>query len=177
LTVTDPTEPVVDPDRRAVLALLAALYALVVAPDSLSEEGSGNVLRITLLVVRWPLLAVGAMVGLRRRLSVRAEWRRAALELGLAGCGARHVGLVGRLGRLLDLHRELRPVQRDLRRSWRRSGRDALAVHRRLRDRRRCRATRRLERQTAQDTTTGRPEAMGRRDAYAADTLGESPGR
>jgi membrane protein len=34
-----------------------------------------------------------------------------------------------------------------------------------------------LERQTARDTTTGRPEAMGRRDAYAADTLGESPGR
>jgi membrane protein len=34
-----------------------------------------------------------------------------------------------------------------------------------------------LERQTARDTTAGRPEAMGRRDAYAADTLGESPGR
>lgn len=33
-----------------------------------------------------------------------------------------------------------------------------------------------LERQTARDTTTGRPEPMGRRDAYAADTLGESPG-
>ena len=34
-----------------------------------------------------------------------------------------------------------------------------------------------LERQTARDTTTGRPETMGRRDAYAADTLGDSPGR
>ena len=34
-----------------------------------------------------------------------------------------------------------------------------------------------VKRQTARDTTTGRPQPMGRRDAYAADTLGESPGR
>ena len=34
-----------------------------------------------------------------------------------------------------------------------------------------------LERQTAWDTTTGRPKPMGRRDAYAADIVGESRGR
>jgi membrane protein len=34
-----------------------------------------------------------------------------------------------------------------------------------------------LKRQTARDTTTGRPEPTGRRrDACTADTLGESPG-
>jgi membrane protein len=32
-----------------------------------------------------------------------------------------------------------------------------------------------LERQTARDTTKGTPEPRGRRDAYAADTVGESP--
>lgn len=31
-----------------------------------------------------------------------------------------------------------------------------------------------LERQTAQDTTTGHPKEMGQREAYAADTLGET---
>ncbi|MGI9030876.1 MAG: hypothetical protein ACR2HP_12970 [Ilumatobacteraceae bacterium] len=31
-----------------------------------------------------------------------------------------------------------------------------------------------LERQTREDTTTGASEPMGRRGAYAADTLGET---
>jgi membrane protein len=31
-----------------------------------------------------------------------------------------------------------------------------------------------LEAQTAEDTTEGSPKAMGRRDAKAADTLGET---
>jgi membrane protein len=31
-----------------------------------------------------------------------------------------------------------------------------------------------LEHQTARDTTRGRPEPMGARDAYVADTLGET---
>jgi membrane protein len=31
-----------------------------------------------------------------------------------------------------------------------------------------------IERQTAKDTTDGRPQPMGRRDAYAADTVGET---
>jgi membrane protein len=34
-----------------------------------------------------------------------------------------------------------------------------------------------LEHQTARDTTTGKPRAMGERNAYVADTLGESPDR
>jgi membrane protein len=34
-----------------------------------------------------------------------------------------------------------------------------------------------LERQTERETTAGRPRSLGRRDARAADTLGESPGR
>ena len=34
-----------------------------------------------------------------------------------------------------------------------------------------------LERQTALDTTAGRPQPMGERDAYAADTVGESRSR
>ena len=34
-----------------------------------------------------------------------------------------------------------------------------------------------LERQTAVDTTVGRRRRMGRRGAYAADTLGEAPAR
>ena len=33
-----------------------------------------------------------------------------------------------------------------------------------------------LERQTAVDTTTGRPEPLGERDAHAADTLGRASG-
>ena len=32
-----------------------------------------------------------------------------------------------------------------------------------------------IERQTARDTTTGRPKPRGERGAYAADTVGEKP--
>ena len=32
-----------------------------------------------------------------------------------------------------------------------------------------------IERQTARDTTTGRPKPRGERGAYAADTVGKKP--
>src|ERR671918_220431 len=87
----------------AVLGLLVALAALVVAPNSLSGDGSMRVLRAVVVML----------------------WLYISAYVAIAGA---------------ELNAE-------------------------------------LERQTARDTTTGRPEPMGQRDAYVADTLGESPDR
>jgi membrane protein len=161
----------------AVLGLLVALYALVVAPNSLSDEGSSGVLRTTLLVVRWPLLAIAAMVGLAviyRFAPDRAEPRWNWVSIGAVFATlvwlAASVGFSiysANFGRYNETYGALGAVVVMM--LWLYISAYAAVAGAEL--------NAELERQTARDTTTGRPEAMGRREAYAADTLGESPGR
>ena len=160
----------------AVVALLVALCALIVAPNSLSDEGSTGVLRTTLLVVRWPLLAVAAMCGLAviyRYAPNRAEPRWNWVSIGAVFATvvwlAASVGFSiysANFGRYNETYGALGAVVVMM--LWLYISAYATVAGAEL--------NAELERQTARDTTTGRPEAMGRRDAHAADTLGDSPG-
>jgi membrane protein len=160
-----------------VLGLLVALYALVVAPNSISDEGSMSLLKTTLLVVRWPLLAIAAMVGLAviyRYAPDRAEprWNWASIGAVFATLVwlAASVGFSiysANFGRYNETYGALGAVVVMM--LWLYISAYATVAGAEL--------NAEMERQTVRDTTTGRPEAMGRREAYAADTLGESPGR
>jgi membrane protein len=161
----------------AVVGLLVALYALVVAPNSISDEGSMSLLRTTLLVVRWPLLAIAAMVGLAviyRYAPNRAEPRWNWVSIGAVFATlvwlAASVGFSiysANFGRYNETYGALGAVVVMM--LWLYISAYAAVAGAEL--------NAEMERQTVRDTTTGRPEAMGRRDAYAADTVGESPGR
>jgi membrane protein len=161
----------------AVVGLLVALYALVVAPNSISDEGSMGLLRTTLLVVRWPLLAIAAMVGLAviyRYAPDRAEPRWNWVSIGAVFATlvwlAASVGFSiysANFGRYNETYGALGAVVVMM--LWLYISAYAAVAGAEL--------NAEMERQTVRDTTTGRPEAMGRREAYAADTLGESPGR
>jgi membrane protein len=160
----------------AVVALLVALYALIVAPNSLSEEGSSSVLRTTLLVVRWPLLAVAAMCGLAviyryapNRDEPRWNWVSIGAVFATVVWLAASVGFSiysANFGRYNETYGALGAVVVMM--LWLYISAYATVAGAEL--------NAELERQTARDTTTGRPEAMGRREAHAADTLGDSPG-
>jgi membrane protein len=160
----------------AVVALLVALYALIVAPNSLSEEGSSSVLRTTLLVVRWPLLAVAAMCGLAviyryapNRDEPRWNWVSIGAVFATVVWLAASVGFSiysANFGRYNETYGALGAVVVMM--LWLYISAYAAVAGAEL--------NAELERQTARDTTTGRPEAMGRREAHAADTLGDSPG-
>lgn len=137
---------------------LGALAGLVVAPWSASS-GMKH-LRTTVLAVRWPLFAIAVMFGLAviyRYAPNRAEPRWNWVSVGAAF--ATLIWLAASVGfsiysvvvMMLWLYISAYVTV---------AGAELNAE---------------LERQTARDTTTGRPEVMGRRDAYAADTLGESP--
>ena len=161
----------------AALALLVALYALVIAPNSLSDEGSSNVLRTTLLVIRWPLLAIGAMVGLAiiyryapNRDEPRWRWVSPGAVIATLVWLAASVGFTiysANFGRYNETYGALGAVVVVM--LWLYISTFATIAGAEL--------NAELERQTALDTTTGRPEPMGEREAYAADTLGESPDR
>jgi membrane protein len=161
----------------AALALLVALYALVIAPNSLSDEGSSNVLRTTLLVVRWPLLTIGAMVGLAiiyrhapNRDEPRWRWVSPGAVIATLVWLAASVGFTiysANFGRYNETYGALGAIVVVM--LWLYISAFATIAGAEL--------NAELERQTAVDTTTGRPEPMGEREAYAADTLGESPDR
>jgi membrane protein len=161
----------------AMVGLLVALYALVVAPNSISDEGSMGLLRTTLLIVRWPLLAIAAMVGLAviyRYAPDRAEPRWNWVSIGAVFATlvwlAASVGFSiysANFGRYNETYGALGAVVVMM--LWLYISAYAAVAGAEL--------NAEMERQTVRDTTTGRPEAMGRREAYAADTLGESPGR
>lgn len=160
----------------AVVALLVALYALIVVPNSLFQEGSSSVLRTTVLVLRWPLLAGAAMVGLAvvyRYAPDRAEPRWNWVSIGAVFATvvwlAASIGFSAysaNFGRYNETYGAFGAVVVLM--LWLYISAYATVAGAEL--------NAELERQTARDTTTGRPEAMGRRDAYAADTLGDSPG-
>jgi membrane protein len=161
----------------AVLALLAVVYALVVAPNSLSDDGSMNVLRVAVLVVRWPLLAIGAMVGLAiiyryapNRAEARWKWVSPGAVIATLVWLAASVGFAfytANFGQYNETYGALGAVVVVM--LWLYIGALVTIAGAEL--------NAELEHQTARDTTTGQPRAMGERDAYVADTLGESPDR
>jgi membrane protein len=161
----------------AVLGLLVVLAAVVVVPNSLSGEGSMGVLRAVVLVVQWPLLAAGAMVALGMlyryapdRAEPRWNWVSPGAVVATLVWMLASVGFsvyVANFGRYNETYGALGTVVVVM--LWLYiSAYVAIAG---------AVLNAELEHQTARDTTTGRPQPMGQRDAYVADTLGKIPGR
>jgi membrane protein len=161
----------------AVLGLLVALAALVVAPNSLSGDGSMRVLRAFVLVIQWPLLAAGAMVALAilyryapDRAEPRWNWVSPGAVVATLVWVVASVGFsvyTANFGQYNETYGALGTVVVVM--LWLYISAFVAIAGAEL--------NAELEHQTARDTTTGRPQAMGRRDAYMADTLGESPDR
>lgn len=160
----------------AIVGLLAAFFVLVIAPGALSGDGSGGVLRATVLVVRWPLLAILAMAAfatIYRRAPDRAGARWAWVSPGAVFATVvwliASVGFsiyTANFGRYNETYGALGAVVVVM--LWLYISAYVTIAGAEL--------NAELERQTAQDTTEGRPQPMGERGAHAADTLGEIRG-
>jgi membrane protein len=160
----------------AVLTLLVVLFALVVAPNSLSGDSVG-VIRSFVLVLRWPLLALCGMVGLAMlyryapdRAEPRWSWASPGAIFATVAWLVASIGFtiyVENFGRYNETYGALSAVVVLM--LWLYIGAYVAIAGGEL--------NAELEHQTARDTTTGRPRPMGRRGAYMADTLGKSPAR
>lgn len=160
-----------------IVLLVAAVALLVVVPNVLDAGGTEGLARAGLLVVRWPLFGVLALVGLAviyryapdrddprwRWVSPGAVfatvvWVAASILFSLYTANfGRYNETYGSLGAVVVLMLWLYITTYVIV-----AGAEINAE---------------LERQTAFDTTEGRPEPLGERGAYAADTLGEAPAR
>ncbi len=160
------------------IVLLAAVVAgFVAAPRALPESGAGGVARTVVLVVRWPLLAVVALVVLAvlYRLGPNrdaAEWRWVTPGSVLATVVwvAASVGFsiyTSHFGRYNETYGSLGAVIVVM--LWLYLSAYAVIAGAEL--------NAELERQTLADTTVGPSQPLGRRDAYAADTVGASTDR
>jgi membrane protein len=157
------------------IVLLAAVVAgFVAAPRALPESGAGGVARTVLLVVRWPLLAVVALVVLAvlYRLGPNrdaAEWRWVtpgsvlATVVWVAASVAFSI-YTSRFGSYNETYGSLGAVIVVM--LWLYLSAYAVIAGAEL--------NAELERQTVADTTRGPGRPLGRRDAYAADTVGAS---
>jgi membrane protein len=159
----------------AVLALVIA--GLIVVPASMSSQGAEGVGRAFILVLRWPLLGlIGlAALALLYRLGPdrdAADWRwvtpgslLAVVVWVIASIGfsiytsnfGRYNETYGSLGAVVVLM------------LWLYISAYVVIAGAEL--------NAELERQTRADTTRGRAEPLGRRGAYAADTVGASTGK
>lgn len=159
----------------SVVFVVAALSLIVALPTILGYIGLGEVIKILLIWIRWPLLAVGIMFILSvlyrfgpSRRQARWEWVNVgaivATLLWLAASAlfsfyASHFGTYnktyGSLGAVVILM------------LWFWLTALSVLIGAAL--------NAEMEHQTKKDTTTGNPKPMGKRNAYMADTLGQRP--
>lgn len=157
------------------IVLMAAVVAgFVAAPRALPESGAGGVARTVVLVVRWPLLAMVALAVLAvlyRRSPDRdpAGWRWVtpgsvlATVVWVAASVAFSI-YTSRFGSYNETYGSLGAVIVVM--LWLYLSAYAVIAGAEL--------NAELERQTVADTTRGPGRPLGRRDAYAADTVGAS---
>jgi membrane protein len=158
-----------------VLAVSAAL--LIVLPATLDDSGSQGAARTGLLIVRWPLFAAIALVGLAviyryapDRQNARWRWVSPGAVMATVVWVIASVGFsiytsnfsnynetYGALGAIVVVMLWLYITTYVII-----AGAELNAE---------------LERQTVVDSTTGPARPLGERDAHAADTVGESPGK
>jgi membrane protein len=159
----------------AVIGLLVVLGLAVVVPLVLKALPLGAIATITGLVLRWVLLwgfAVLALALLYRYAPVSGESEVALGQLGIGHC-SHSMACCERA--VQPLCAGLRQLRRDVRCSggavlllvWFYLGSFAVLLGAEL--------DAEMEHQTKVDTTSGRPQPMGKRGAFVADTLGQSP--
>jgi len=158
----------------AILLFIVALAGLVVLPNALSSGGGEGILRMTLLVVRWPLLAVAAMIGLSvlyryapDRSNARWRWVSVGAVVATLVWLIASVGFsiyTANFGSYNETYGALGAVIVAM--LWLFITAYVVILGAEL--------NAEMEHQTVRDTTGPPEEPMGERGAYVADTLGES---
>jgi membrane protein len=160
-----------------IVLAIVALAGLVAAPAALDEGGGAEgAARTALLVVRWPILArlvLAALAVLYRyapdRHNPRWSWASAGAIVAAVMWVVASVGFsiyTANFGSYNETYGALGAVVVLM--LWLLISAFVVIAGAEL--------NAELERQTAVDTTTGRPEPLGERDAYAADTVGRASG-
>jgi membrane protein len=158
-----------------IVMMIVALATITVIPAVLGNLGLGEVFRTLLNYARWPVLLVVALVGLAilyRYAPSRQQpqWRWVspgavtATVLWLIGSVAFSI-YVRNFGSYNETYGSLGAVVILLMWFWVSAFMVLFGAELNCE----------IERQTARDTTTGRPKPRGERGAYAADTVGEKP--
>ncbi|MBN2624478.1 MAG: YihY/virulence factor BrkB family protein [Acidimicrobiales bacterium] len=158
----------------AIVVAAVAVAGLLVLPNALDSSGAEGALRIVLLVVRWPLLAVVALAALAAlyrwapdREHARWQWvsvgALVATVVWLVASVAFSI-YTANFGSYNETYGALGAVVVVM--LWLFISAYAVIAG--------AEVNAELERQTARDTTTGSAQPLGERDAYAADTVGPS---
>ena len=153
---------------------LAALVALVIWPQTLSSSGGEGMLRAVVMVVRWLLAAGVVITGLAVLYRFAADrdlprwnWASPGAIVATIIWLAASIGFAiytANFGKYNETYGALGAIVVVM--LWLYIGTYAVIAGAELNGE--------LEHQTAHDTTRGRPEPMGTRDAYVADTIGET---
>jgi membrane protein len=156
---------------------LAALAGLVIWPQTLGSSGAEGVLRTTVMIIRWPLAVLVIVTGLAvlyrfapDRDRPRWNWASAGAVVATVVWLVASIGFsiyAANFGNYNETYGALGAIVVVM--LWLYIGAYAVILGAELNGE--------LEHQTAHDTTRGRPEPMGARDAYVADTLGETAGQ
>jgi membrane protein len=157
-----------------VIALAAVVAALIVFPELLSDQGTEAVFRALILVVRWPLLALlglGALAVIYRyapdRDAPRWRWVSPGALFAVVTWVIASVLFslyTSNFGQYNETYGALGAVVVVM--LWLYITTYVVIVGAEI--------NAEIERQTAVDTTVGPSKKLGRRRAYAADTLGET---
>jgi membrane protein len=153
---------------------LAGLVGLVIWPQTLGSSGGEGALRTGVMIIRWPLAALLVVIGLAvvyrfapDRDWPRWNWASAGAIVATVVWLVASVGFsiyAANFGSYNETYGALGAIVVVM--LWLYIGAYAVILGAELNGE--------LEHQTARDTTRGQPEPMGARDAYVADTLGET---
>jgi membrane protein len=158
-----------------IVVMILSLGLIIVAPAILGSLGLGSTVEALVTYLRWPILLVVAIVGLAvlyrfapSRNQPRWRWvswgAAIATALWIIGSIAFSV-YVRNFGNYNETYGSLGAVVILLMWFWLSAFIVLLGAE----------LNSEMEHQTAEDTTRGRPQPMGRRGAHVADTVGESP--
>ena len=151
-----------------------AVAVLLVAPSSLDQDGAQGTVRSVVEIARWPVLALVVIVGLAvlyrfapDRDDARWRWISPGAVLATVVWLAASIAFsiyTANFGQYNETYGALGAVVIVMLWLW--LGAYAVIAGAELHSE--------MERQTVVDTTRGRAEALGEREAYAADTVGPS---
>jgi membrane protein len=160
----------------AIVMLAASAALLIVLPATLDDSGGQGAVRAGVLVVRWPLFAAIALVGLAviyrfapDRQNARWRWVTPGAVVATVVWVIASVGFsiyTSNFGEYNETYGALGAIVVVM--LWLYITAYVIIAGAAL--------NAELERQTMVDTTTGPARPLGSRDAYAADTMGESTG-
>jgi membrane protein len=158
-----------------ILVMIVSLGLIMIVPALLGSLGLGSTVQALVTYLRWPILAVVAIVGLAvlyrfapSRDQPRWQWVSwgAVIATALWIVGSIVFSIyVRNFGSYNETYGSLGAVVILLMWFWLSAFIVLMGAE----------LNSEMEHQTARDTTHGQPQPMGRRGAHAADTIGESP--